>query len=94
MNDLVISSAGLSKSYSGKPALRDLNLSVPCGSISGFLGRNGAGKTTTLKLLMGILRPDHGDIRIFGESMRTEQFFVAARRRMAFVSEEKDSIHS
>lgn len=90
MNDLVISSAGLSKSYSGKPALRDLNLRVPLGSISGFLGRNGAGKTTTLKLLMGILRPDHGDIRIFSESVRNEQSFIAARRRMAFVSEEKE----
>ena len=90
MNDSVISTIGLSKSYNGKAALRDLGLNVPRGSISGFLGRNGAGKTTTLKLLMGILRPDHGAIRIFGEPMRTERAAIAAKRRMAFVSEDKE----
>jgi ABC-2 type transport system ATP-binding protein len=90
LNDFVVSCSGLSKSYGGKPALRDFGLDVPRGSIYGFLGRNGAGKTTTLKLLTGILRPDRGEIRIFGQSVRTGQSFIAARRRMAFVSEEKE----
>ncbi|MCL4855443.1 MAG: ABC transporter ATP-binding protein [Bryobacteraceae bacterium] len=89
MND-IIATHGLSKSYSGKPALRGLDLAVPGGSVYGFLGRNGAGKTTTLKLLLGMLRPDAGEIRLFGERMKSEAAAVAARRRMAFVSEDKD----
>lgn len=90
MNDTMIATRGLSKSYSGKPALRGLDLVVPRGSICGFLGRNGAGKTTTLKLLLGMLRPDAGEIRLFGEAVKSEASSIAARRRLAFVSEDKE----
>ncbi len=48
-------------------ALDGLSLEVREGEVYGFLGRNGAGKTTTLKLLMGILHADSGDIELFGE---------------------------
>jgi ABC-2 type transport system ATP-binding protein len=90
MNDKLIDAHGLSKSYNGTPALRGLNLAVPCGSICGFLGRNGAGKTTTLKLLLGMLRPDAGEIRLFGEAVESEASSIAARRRIGFVSEDKE----
>jgi ABC-2 type transport system ATP-binding protein len=90
MNDKLIDTQGLSKSYSGKPALRGLNLAVPRGSICGFLGRNGAGKTTTLKLLLGMLRPDAGQIRLFGEAVESEASSIAAQRRIGFVSEDKE----
>lgn len=90
MNDIVIETYGLSKSYGNKPALRGLDLTVPRGAICGFLGRNGAGKTTTLKMLMGILRPDSGDIRLFNQALQTEKAAVAARQRMAFVTEDKE----
>ena len=90
MNDNIIATHGLSKSYGGKPALRKLDLAVPRGSICGFLGRNGAGKTTTLKLLLRMLRPDAGEIRLFGEPVQSEESAVAARRRTAFVSEDKE----
>ena len=90
MNDTAISTIDLSKSYNAKAALLNLSINVPRGSISGFLGRNGAGKTTTLKLLMGILRPDHGEIQIFGEPICTERAAIAAKRRMGFVSEDKE----
>ena len=90
MNDIVIATHGLSKSYSGKPALRSLDLATPRGSICGFLGRNGAGKTTTLKLLLGMLRPSAGEIRLFGERVNSEASSVAARSRLAFVSEDKE----
>ncbi len=90
MNDTIIATHGLSKAYGGKPALRDLDLAVPRGSICGFLGRNGAGKTTTLKLLLGMLRPDAGEIRLFGEPVVSEGSAIAARRRTAFVSEDKE----
>jgi ABC-2 type transport system ATP-binding protein len=90
LNNTIISTSNLSKSYDGKPALKGLDLDVPRGSIYGFLGRNGAGKTTTLKLLLGMLRRDSGDIRLFGEPVDSEAASVAARRRIAFVSEDKE----
>ncbi len=90
MNGNLIEAKGLSKSYGGQPALRGLNLAVPRGSICGFLGRNGAGKTTTLKLLLGMLRPDSGEIRLFGDAVETEASSIAARRRIGFVSEDKE----
>ena len=90
MNDNIIETHSLSKSYNGKPALRSLDLSVPRGAIYGFLGRNGAGKTTTLKLLLGMIRPDAGEFSLFGEQVKSEASAVAARRRLAFVSEDKE----
>ncbi|MCL4105752.1 UNVERIFIED_CONTAM: hypothetical protein GTU68_028629 [Idotea baltica] len=47
--------------------LKDINLQVPEGSIFGFLGKNGAGKTTTLKLILGLLKIQEGDISVFGK---------------------------
>jgi len=90
LNEMIIAADGLSKSYDGKPALKSLHLEVPRGSICGFLGRNGAGKTTTLKLLLGMLRRDAGSIRLFGEPVDSEASSIAARRRLGFVSEDKD----
>ncbi len=49
--------------------LADLNLRVPAGSVYGFLGPNGSGKTTTIRLALGLLRPDAGDIAVLGEPM-------------------------
>ena len=89
MNDLVIRAHGLRKNYDGSPALRGIELAVPRGSICGFLGRNGAGKTTTVKLLLNLLRPDAGEIHLFGDPIQSEAAAVAARRRIGFVSEEK-----
>lgn len=90
MNGTIIATHGLWKSYGGKPALRGLDLTAPRGSIFGFLGRNGAGKTTMLKLLLGMLRPDAGEIHLFGEPVKSEASSIAARRRLAFVSEDKE----
>jgi ABC-2 type transport system ATP-binding protein len=91
LNDLIIATKGLRKSYGGaKPAVCGLDLAVPRGSICGFLGRNGAGKTTTLKLLLGLLRADSGEILLFGETVNSEASSVAARQRLGFVSEDKE----
>jgi len=90
LSEPVIETDGLRKSYGAKAALRGLELIVPRGSIYGFLGRNGAGKTTTLKLLMGILGRDGGDLSLFGEPMDSESAQVKARRRIGFVSEDKE----
>ncbi|KPP81155.1 MAG: ABC2-type transport system ATPase component [Oceanicaulis sp. HLUCCA04] len=58
---------GLTKTFSGFPAVRQVSFSVPSGSITGFLGPNGAGKTTTLRMALGIIRPDAGKALLFGQ---------------------------
>ena len=66
-----------------KPVLRDVSLRVEQGEVYGFLGPNGAGKTTSLKCLLGLLRPDSGSVRIFGEPGHEP----AARARLGYLPE-------
>lgn len=54
----------LTKKYSNGKGIRDLNIYIPAGETFGFLGPNGAGKTTTIRVLMGFLRPDNGEVKI------------------------------
>ena len=58
---------GLSKSFRGMYAVNGLNMTVPVGSIYGFIGENGSGKSTTEKLICGHLVPDCGEIKLFGK---------------------------
>lgn len=90
MSGAAIATHELSKSYRDKEVLSGLTLDVPKGALCGFLGRNGAGKTTTMKLLMGMIRSDGGSLEVLGKPIRTEADTVAVRRRVAFVSEEKE----
>ncbi|MFD4654371.1 alpha/beta fold hydrolase [Kitasatospora sp. NPDC058444] len=65
--------SGLTKRYKGaqdRYAVRELGFRVEQGQVLGLLGPNGAGKTTTLRMLMGLIRPDAGEIRIFGHLVR------------------------
>ncbi|GGY22346.1 alpha/beta fold hydrolase [Streptomyces xanthochromogenes] len=64
---------GLTKKYaksSDRYAVRELSFRVDKGQVLGLLGPNGAGKTTTLRMLMGLIRPDDGEIRVFGHAIR------------------------
>ncbi|MFE5483598.1 alpha/beta fold hydrolase [Streptomyces sp. NPDC056527] len=64
---------GLTKKYaksSDRYAVRDLSFRVEQGQVLGLLGPNGAGKTTTLRMLMGLIGPDDGEIRVFGQAIR------------------------
>jgi ABC-2 type transport system ATP-binding protein len=85
----VLEVEGLCKSFRShwtfraRPVIRNLNLKVEAGEVFGFLGPNGAGKTTTLKLLLGLMSPDAGTIRIFGHSQRDHRI----RRRLGFLPE-------
>ena len=60
--------AGVTKTFGSHVAVDDLSLSVTDGSIYGFIGPNGSGKTTTLRMIMNILLPDRGEIRVLGRS--------------------------
>ncbi|HMP94763.1 MAG TPA: ATP-binding cassette domain-containing protein, partial [Phnomibacter sp.] len=59
---------GLSKNYGPIQALQNVSLSIPTGTVYGILGPNGSGKTTMLGLIMNILQPTAGSIRLFGET--------------------------
>lgn len=63
----VIETEGLTRGFGARKAVEQLNLRVPNSGIYGFLGPNGAGKTTTIRMLLGLIRPDSGSVRVFGE---------------------------
>ena len=69
----VIELSHIQKSF-GDFAIRDLNLTVPAGTICGLVGENGAGKSTTVRLLMGALRPDAGAARVLGADVSSPEF--------------------
>jgi len=59
----------LKKRFGDKEVLKGVSFSVPEGSVFGFIGKNGAGKTTTMKAVLGLLRPDEGEIRVAGQNV-------------------------
>ncbi|HEX2771815.1 MAG TPA: ATP-binding cassette domain-containing protein, partial [Micromonosporaceae bacterium] len=65
--DFPVHTEGLTKRYGNLTAVDALDLDVRAGEIYGFLGPNGAGKTTTLRMLLGLVRPTSGSIRVLGE---------------------------
>jgi ABC-2 type transport system ATP-binding protein len=69
----------------GNVGVSALNLEIQPGTVYGLMGRNGAGKTTTIRLLMGLLRPNHGDARVLGEDLRFAG--RALRSRVSYVSQ-------
>ncbi|MFG1640136.1 ABC transporter ATP-binding protein [Amycolatopsis sp. NPDC049252] len=64
--NLPVETIDLTKRYGTTAAVAELNLSVHAGEVYGFLGPNGAGKTTTLRMLLGLIRPTSGQVRLFG----------------------------
>jgi ABC-2 type transport system ATP-binding protein len=76
---LAIQTRGLARLFPGGHGVRDLDLSVPAGSVFGFLGPNGAGKTTTIRLLLGLLRPDRGEVLLHGRPLHAERAAALAQ---------------
>ena len=75
----ILTIAGLGKAFGSQSVLDDLSFSVPEGSIYGFIGKNGSGKTTTMKIVLGLLPADTGEISVCGEKVhygdtRTNRF--------------------
>ncbi len=68
--DVVLETSGLGKRYGRRWAVRDLNLSVRQGEVFGFLGPNGAGKSTTIRMILSLIRPTAGTVRLFGRLLR------------------------
>ncbi len=80
-----LSVQGLWKRYGRVQALRGVSFSVEEGRIHALIGPNGAGKTTTVKIIMGLVKPDSGSIRVFGEDVTSGCWRV--RRRIGFMPE-------
>lgn len=86
MNELVLETQAVEKRFGEKRVLNGVDWEVPRGSVVGLLGRNGAGKTTLLKLCLGLLRRDHGEIRILGED--PWKLSEGAKARIGYVPQE------
>jgi ABC-2 type transport system ATP-binding protein len=84
LNDVAIRLSGVSKTYQGHAAVRELSLVVARGSVFGLLGPNGAGKTTTLRMIMNVIGPDTGTIEILGRPADR-----ASRDRIGYMPEER-----
>ena len=67
-----VEARGLVKTYGRIRAVDGVDLTVDAGDIYGFLGPNGAGKTTAMRMMLGLLRPDAGEIRLFGRDPQHE----------------------
>jgi len=78
-----VSTRGLTKRYGSTPALHGIDLDIPRGSVFGMIGPNGAGKTTTMRLLLDIIRPTAGEIRVLGEDPRAGS--AGLRRRVGYL---------
>jgi ABC-2 type transport system ATP-binding protein len=85
-DSVMISVSELKKFFGDVKAVNGISFEVKKGEVFGLLGPNGAGKTTTIKLLLGLLEPNHGDISIMGLNPETEE--VQIKSRVGYVSEE------
>jgi ABC-2 type transport system ATP-binding protein len=85
--DAVIELRGVRKSFGRKEVLRGVEMTVPRGQTFAFLGRNGAGKTTTIRMLLGLLKPDRGEIRVLGLDPGKSPMEI--RRSVGYVAEDQ-----
>ena len=74
----------LYKSYAGKTAVKDLTFSVDPGEILGLIGPNGAGKSSTIKIILDFMKPDSGEVKIFGHQMNE-----ASKNQIGYLPEER-----
>ena len=92
---LAVEIAGLSKTFYSKhgpiKAVDNLTLAIPAGQVFGFLGPNGAGKTTTIKMMLGLVKPDAGRVRLHGYDV--EQSRSAAMRQVGAVLEGSRNVY-
>src|SRR5690348_14968204 len=75
---------GVSRSFDGRPVLKDISFTVDGGRLTGFVGANGAGKTTTMRIILGVLAADTGEVTWRGEPLTR-----AARQRFGYMPEER-----
>jgi len=79
MNSYVIELENVHKAFAKRAVLKGVELSVPTESVFAFLGNNGQGKSTTIRLIVGLLQPDEGSVRVLGQDIRQSRKAVLAR---------------
>lgn len=79
---------GLKKSYNGKSIVSDISLNINSGEVVGLLGPNGAGKTTTFYMILGLIIPDAGGIRLDGEDLNNSPMYKRARKGIGYLPQE------
>jgi ABC-2 type transport system ATP-binding protein len=82
----VLKVEGLTKLYSGIPAVQGVSFEIPRGEILGYLGPNGSGKSTTVKILTGLIEPSEGHVYLDGIDVRHD--LIAYKQRLGYVPEE------
>jgi lipopolysaccharide export system ATP-binding protein len=78
----------ISKAFKKRQVVQDVSFTVESGQVVGLLGPNGAGKTTSFYMVVGIVRPDSGDILLDGESIGTEPMYRRARVGLSYLAQE------
>lgn len=78
--EYTIETTNLTKEYKGKAVVKALDMKVPKGSVYGFLGPNGAGKSTTMKMLLSLIRPSKGCVRVDGKELKEENRLEILRK--------------
>lgn len=79
MSETILKTEGLSKRFGARWAVKDLNLDVHAGEVFGFLGPNGAGKSTTIRMILTLLLPTAGSVKIFGKEVRKNRAAILSR---------------
>ncbi len=86
---MTLSASGLVKRYKKRPVVQDVGLHVSAGEIVGLLGPNGAGKTTTFYMIVGMVRPDAGSIRLGDSDITRLPMYRRARRGLGYLAQEE-----
>ncbi|SDW76762.1 ABC-2 type transport system ATP-binding protein [Marininema mesophilum] len=79
MSDIIVETSNLTKKYKGHAVVNQLNMKVRKGEVFGFLGPNGAGKTTTIRMLLGLIRPTEGEIKVFNKDLTQERMSILTK---------------
>jgi lipopolysaccharide export system ATP-binding protein len=84
----ILSADGLSKSFGGRTVVRDVSVEIAGGEIVGLLGPNGAGKTTTFSMVVGLVRPDRGRVRLGDADLTELPMYRRARAGISYLPQE------
>ena len=84
----VLCAEGLVKTYGGRTVVRDVSVEISAGEIVGLLGPNGAGKTTTFSIVVGLVRPDAGVVRLGDRDLTAMPMFLRARAGISYLPQE------
>ncbi len=79
MPETILATSGLSKKFGNRWAVKDINLEVFSGDVFGFLGPNGAGKSTTIRMILTLLSPTAGSVKVFGREVKKNRGFVLSK---------------